>query len=185
MPGREVTHVQHARGDHHRLRRPTLVQEPVDHPPLVEHLQRTGMEPSGSRADQHVVPATLDDADVHPRQGQLRSPHHPRRARPGDHHLVSGHFPAPTGNGPFTVPGPPASQRSCMRSPSAVGAGPERLGRGDMMVTPGSLAASRYLLVTWWRARERLTGCVPFSVCSRSGTGSSMNVVWRLRTRVT
>ncbi len=95
VPGREVAHVENRRADHRRLGRLALREEPIGDAALIEHLDRSRVEPAGAGADELVVGALLDHRDVDAGQGQLRCGHHARRAAAGDHHRVlrHGHIP--------------------------------------------------------------------------------------------
>src|SRR4051794_15396431 len=91
MPGGEVADAQRDPGEPPDLRHLSLREEPVGDPPLIEHLDRPGVQTARARAREVQAGAPLDDGHVDPGQRQLARQHQPRRTASGDHHRMLGH----------------------------------------------------------------------------------------------
>ena len=80
--------LEHRAAERDRVHRLALGEEPLGDAALIEQLDRAGVESAPTSACQTLRLAPLEDDDVHPRQPQLASQHHPRRPAPDDHHIV-------------------------------------------------------------------------------------------------
>ena len=95
MARREVADVQGRPRVADARVRPARRDEAIGDAALVEHLERSGVEPSGPPPVELLVGPPLDDEDIDPRQRQLGREHQPRRSPSRDHHLMLGHRRSP------------------------------------------------------------------------------------------
>ena len=95
MSGGNVADVQADRGEPRDLCLLSLRQEPIDDPPLIEHLERACVQTARARTGKVLVGAPLDDGNIHTRECELARQHQPRGSGPGDHDRKLGHRNAP------------------------------------------------------------------------------------------
>lgn len=91
VPGREVADVQRHPGEAGDLGLAAGREEAVDHAPLVQDLQRTGVQAAGAAAEQILVRTPLDDHGVHAGQRQFGGQHQSRRAAADDQYGMLDH----------------------------------------------------------------------------------------------
>jgi hypothetical protein len=91
MTGGKVADVQADLGEPRYLRDLALRQEAIRDSALVEDLDGSGMQTTGSRAGQILAGSTFDNGNVDACQCQLARQHQPGRTSPGNDHRMAGH----------------------------------------------------------------------------------------------
>ena len=72
------------------LHRLPFAEEAIGNAALIQHLDGSGMQAAGARALELPVAPTLDNRNIHARQGQFACQHQARRTSAGDQHRMIG-----------------------------------------------------------------------------------------------